>query len=61
MTEIMPMDLADVVRRLEDVLVVFDREMVALGDEPVAVLSRMKLVALLLDVSRAEVAGREEQ
>ena len=54
MTAIVPMDLPAIVRRLEDVLVVHDREMTPLG----GALTRMKLIALLLDVSRAEVAGR---
>ena len=48
------MTLADVVRRLEDCLVVLDREVTPTGGET----TRAKLIALLLDVSRAELAGR---
>ena len=56
MLDALPMDLPAIVRRLKDVLVVHDREVTPTGGE----LTRMKLMALLLDVSWAELAGREE-
>jgi hypothetical protein len=49
------MSLADLVRRLEDCLVVCDREITSRGGGE---LTRMKLMALLLDVSAAERGTR---